>query len=240
LSTTTLRTLLTLQRLDDRLSENERRQREIPLQRLKSDRELDHASRTLASQKERLKEAQLKQREMELTLQAAADQLRKKQARKFEVKSNTEYKALLKEIEYTEKENSRAEDSILLLFDEIDSLRRAVETQERAVREKEDAVQREACRLQEEIVILGGSRESLTQEREAVCRNLEDDLLRRYEQIRTKRQGLAVVVMRDDVCPGCHLGVPPQTVNEVLQTGEVRSCPHCLRILFCVLPDEEV
>lgn len=236
---TALQTLLALQRLDDKLSEVDRRQQEIPRLRSSSDRELNQASETLASQKQRLQEAVTKQRTLEKTLQAAAEQVRKKEARKFEVKSNTEYKALLKEIEYTEKENSRTEDAILLLFEEIDSLKKAVSAQETVLQEKEEAVHLQAGRLDEEIGVLEKERVALQQERDAVCRHLEDDLLRRYEQVRKIRQGSAVVVVRGDVCPGCHLGVPPQTVNEVLQTGEVRNCPHCMRILYCVLPDEE-
>jgi len=237
---TTLQTLLALQRLDDELAETGRRQQEIPQQLLSSDRAFEEASQKLASQKQLLQEAVMKQRALEKALQANSEQLQKKQARKFEVKSNTEYKALLKEIEFTEAENSSKEDEILLLFDEIDNLGKSVKTQEQVIADKEKEIQHEKVRLEEEIAILRESGEKLLQKRDAVCQGLEDGHLRQYEKIRKMRQGQAVVVVRGDVCPGCHLGVPPQTVNEVLQTGEVRSCPHCLRILYCVLPDEEV
>jgi predicted nucleic acid-binding Zn-ribbon protein len=236
----TLQTLLELQRMDDELAEKGRRQQEIPQQLLSSDRAFDEASDKLESQKQSLQDAIMKQRALEKELQASTEQLNKKQGRKFEVKSNTEYKALLKEIKFTEQENSKIEDEILLLFDEIDSLGKSVKTQEQLILEKKEEIQREKERLEEEIGILQKDLDTLLQKRDAVCQGLEDDLIRQYEQIRKTRQGQAVVVVRSDVCPGCHLGVPPQTVNEVLQTGEVRNCPHCLRILYCVLPDEEV
>jgi uncharacterized protein len=232
--------LLELQKLDDKLLKTEQRHRDIPQQILDCDRQLADATQKLEHQKYLLKEAAGRQRFLEKDLIESNAQLQKKEARRFDVKSNVEYKALLKEIEYAQNENSKKEDEILMLLDEIDTLGKAVRSLEQLVKEKQEHTQQEKHRLAQEGVKIAHLRETLLHQRNSVRDSLEHDIVDKYEQIRTKRQGHAVVVVKDDVCPGCHLGVPPQTVNEVLQTGEVRNCPHCLRILYCVLPDENV
>jgi len=228
-----------LQRLDNELTETERRQREIPVQMLRNDRMLEETRNELAAKKQALQAATLRQRGMEKDLQAGTEQIRKKQVRKFEVKSNEEYKALLKEIEFAEKEHSRTEDELLALFDDIDALTRSVRGLEAWVVAKAQETEREKTRLEEESGNILQVREELLHKRRTVVLDLDGSLIQNYERIRRNRQGQAVVESRGDVCGGCHMGVPPQTVNEVLQTGEVRCCPHCLRILYCVLPDQE-
>jgi len=235
-----LKILLELQQLDDNLLKTEQRHRDIPQQILDCDRQLDEATQKLEQQRRLLKDATGRQRFLEKELLQSNAQLQKKQARRFEAKSNVEYKALLKEIEYAQNENSKKEDEILMLLDEIDTLGKAVKALEQLVNDKQEQTQLEKHRLVQEGVKISHLRETLLQHRNSVRNSLENDIVDKYEQIRTKRQGHAVVVVKGDVCPGCHLGVPPQTVNEVLQTGEIRNCPHCLRILYCVLPDENV
>lgn len=237
---TPLQTLLELQRLDDALAEADRRQIEIPALRLASERALEETRQALAARKQALQDATLRQRAVEKALQANTELMKKKQARKFEVKSNEEYKALLKEIDFAEAEHSRTEDELLALFDEIDGLAESVQALEATVARKTEEIDRETVRLDAEGANIDRRLQELLRKREGLCLALEDSMLQNYERVRRKRQGQAVVVVRDDVCLGCHMGVPPQTVNEVLQTGEVRHCPHCLRILYCVLPDEEV
>jgi len=54
----------------------------------------------------------------------------------------------------------------------------------------------------------------------------------KYEQIFERRGGSAVVVVRQGVCTGCHMGVPPQMYNELQKFRDIRQCPNCHRILF--------
>ncbi len=237
---TPLQRLLELQRLDDALTTTDRRQQEIPRQILRGETALQGAREKHAAQKQALQDATLRQRAMEKALQASTEQIKRKQARQFEVKTNEEYKALLKEIAFAETEHARTEDELLALFDELDTLATSVRTQEASILRKEQETEQEKIRLEEESSRMQTMRDQLLLQRESLCLDLEASLIQNYERIRRNRQGQAVVVVRGDVCEGCHMGVPPQTVNEVLQTGEVRTCPHCLRILYCVLPDEGV
>ena len=95
-----LQMLLSLQQLDDNLSAFGRKKKEIPkrIQGMKG--AFEEEKKRLEDHQQRLKEASLEQRQLEKQLQGGAEERKNKQQKLLEVKTNEEYKALLKEIEY--------------------------------------------------------------------------------------------------------------------------------------------
>ncbi len=228
-----LQSLLDLQRLDDTLQEMKKRRKEIPARIQACEKELESARNRLEEMRRRHQETVRNQRRLEKELEESVEQLRKKQSRKFEVKTNEEYRAILKEIEFTQQTHSEMEDAILRLLDEIESLEREIRDQVEEVKRIEIRVQEEKARLEEESNLVEREHELVCRQRSAVCSLLQKEILAEYETLRARRAGLAVVVLRSEICPGCHMAIPFQTINEVLQTGEIRHCPYCRRILYC-------
>jgi len=229
--------LLSLQQLDDKLSAIGKKKKDIPERILSMKRAMEEEKRQLEEYRQRLKEASLRQRALEKRLQENAEEGKKRQKRLLEVKTNEEYKALLKEIEYAKQGDSETEDEILVLLEEIDSLEKALKDKEKSSRENENKLQEENERLQREILDIDKEQQFLQYERKSVCAELNPEVLKDYAKLRARRSGQAVVTVRKEVCPGCHMQVPPQTINEVLQTGEIRHCQYCLRILYCELEE---
>lgn len=232
-----LQMLFSLQQLDDKLSAIARRKREIPERIHAMEQAFVEEKKELEDYQQRLKEASLRQRSLEKQLQENAEDRKKKQKRLLEVKTNEEYKALLKEIEYAKQADSDTEDKILAVFEEIDSLEKALREKERSTQERGKNLEEEKQRLQGEIREIDKEHQFLQHERKRVCEELTPEVLEDYEKIRARRSGQAVVMVRKEICPGCHMQVPPQTINEVLQTGEIRHCPFCRRILYCELEE---
>ena len=58
------------------------------------------------------------------------------------------------------------------------------------------------------------------------------DVLRRYEMIRSKRQGLGVAPIENGTCSGCFVVLAPQQVIAVQRAEEFAQCPRCQRILY--------
>jgi predicted nucleic acid-binding Zn-ribbon protein len=44
--------------------------------------------------------------------------------------------------------------------------------------------------------------------------------------------GLAVVPVKDAVCHGCNVNLPPQLYNELFRCDSLRFCPNCQRIIY--------
>ena len=132
--------------------------------------------------------------------------------------------------------------SIVILLPKFASYRdivfgKAIKEQEKSILESESTLKEETLRLEREGVEVDKEHQILQGERKKVAAELDPAVLRDYEKIRLKRAGQAVVTVQKEVCPGCHMQVPPQTINEVLQTGEIRHCQYCRRILYCELEE---
>ncbi len=229
--------LLSLQQLDDKLSAFGKKKKEIPKRIQAMQRAFEDEKERLEDHRQHLKEDLLRQRQLEKRLQESAEARKNKQKKLLEVKTNEEYKALLKEIEFAKQADSATEDEILVVFEKIDTCEKTIKETEKSIRESERSLKEETLRLEREAVEVDKEHRILQNERRKVAAELAPDVLKDYEKLFSKRAGQAVVRVRKEVCPGCHMQVPPQTINEVLQTGEIRHCQYCLRILYCELEE---
>lgn len=154
------------------------------------------------------------------------------------VKTNEQYKALMTEIQFAEKEITANEDKILELMVNADARDKEVKAVQAELKaetaeiesEKEQAHQRTA----EDEKLLAEARGKRDQFRSGI----REDLLRHYERVsKFRRTGIAEV--RDHKCMGCQVILRPQTYNDVRSGKEVVFCDSCQRILH-IDPKEEV
>ena len=75
-------------------------------------------------------------------------------------------------------------------------------------------------------------KKSVTGRRDALAPELRPATLKRYNMLRTKRNGSAVVQTVNGVCQGCFMTIPPQQYNEVRKGDKLNYCPTCQRILY--------
>ncbi len=165
-------------------------------------------------------------------LQKQRDQVAKVEARLPEIQTQKEYVAVLKEIDLAKKANKELEESLESKLQEISVLdedRKEKDSQLAAIAEKSDA------RGAELESLLTESEETLQkriQGRESVAADLPKGLLRQYQNLFKRRDGLALAPARNGACLGCNMQLPPQQFNKLLHATEIETCPHCNRILF--------
>jgi len=171
-------------------------------------------------------------RERESELKAGQDRLRKARERLLEVKTNKEYQAILTEIETLEQANGRIEEEILVLYDRIDERKTALRIHEKEFETIRADYERERKKIDEELASIDGALQEQKARFEALVRNLETDLRRRYEMIKARRNGIAIVAVSRGICSGCHMNIPPQLYNELQRSEQILCCPNCNRILY--------
>jgi hypothetical protein len=155
----------------------------------------------------------------------------------LDVKTNDQYKALLHEIQFAEKEIAANEDKILELMLNADARDKEVKAAQAELkaetaeieREKEEARQRTA----EDEKLLAEWRAKRDQVRTAV----DADLLRHYERV-SKFRGSGISEVRDQKCMACRVMLRPQTYNEVRSGTQTIICDSCQRILYFNAADE--
>jgi predicted nucleic acid-binding Zn-ribbon protein len=117
-------------------------------------------------------------------------------------------------------------------------MERIEQQQEQATQAKAKAADAERLFAQEKIRLEGlaagieTERVQLDQKQKDMAALIEKGLLSRYTKLKAARKDLAVVSIRNGICTGCRLQLPPQLVAEVKRSNELQTCTYCHRILY--------
>ena len=224
--------LIELQKMESEAGKLLVREKDLP-DRLKS---LEEAFRAFCAAVEaecgQLEDLRKRRREKDNQLRLGQETLKRTRERLFEVKTNKEYQAMLKEIESLEAKNSRSEDEIITLLDELDRLEAAAKLKDAELETHRLRFETEKEKLERELNALAGEVTECLRKSEALKKDIPPDVLRKYEQIKGVRKGLAVVSVWKEICEGCHMSIPPQQYNELQKSNGLITCPNCNRIIY--------
>lgn len=149
----------------------------------------------------------------------------------FQVKTNKQYDALAREIDYCQEQ-------IVKLQKEMDVLEGkaaiAKEDAQKLVPEIE-ALEKQLAEKKKELAAVNKEHEDeeqkLKKQREKIVEKLSKTDYKMYERIRAARDGKAVVPVRRNSCAGCYNRVPPQKILELRKNNALHTCERCGRIL---------
>jgi predicted nucleic acid-binding Zn-ribbon protein len=188
--------------------------------------------RQMEEQKNWLQETTRKHREKEESLKRGQEALKKARSRQFEVKTNKEYEAVLKEIETLEIKNSQVEDEILEALEEIDRVRVLLRTIEQDFGQAHSRYEEERKERAAELAAADEELRLAREKGQVLRGRVPQEVLRKYDAIRNINSGIAVIGVWKEVCQGCRMNLPPQLYNEIQKEIDIRYCPNCSRILY--------
>jgi len=227
-----LQKLVALQTVDLKIQEMERTKEEIPqrIAALEEDfKKEEERVHSLHLEVEKLqKERRVKERELEEEI----DRVKKAEARIFEIKTNKEYQAVLKEIENAKKLNREREEEILGILERLEEMQQNLGQGEKGLEAKRKDYQRQVNELRQKADSFAEEMASEVQHREAQKKEISPDLLNKYLMLLEKRQGIAVARVRNGVCQACNMNLRPQLYIELQKKDRLIFCPNCNRILF--------
>lgn len=183
-------------------------------------------------EKEKIESLEKTRRQKEGQLNLEQEKIKRAEGKMFEVKTNKEYQALLSEIDAIKEANSRMEEEILQVMDEVDELKRDLSKREEDVGATLERIEAERKKLQQKMAHDEKVWEGQMERREVLSRQIESKLVKLYNTLREKRQGVGVVSVKHETCQGCFVNVPPQLFIEVQKNNALVRCPHCNRILY--------
>ncbi len=221
-----------LQNLDLEIARIQREVEEIPREITELEQQLQTSRREWDQAREHLASLEQLRRRHEQELEDVTAEQRKRQGRLFEIKTNQEYTAVLKEIEGLKERRSKLEDEILELFDQIEAGQGAVRNEEFLVHEREKTCKQERTAKEGELRRLQVGLDRLQEERRRQAARVEAGLLQTYQRLMRSRDGIAVVPVKDGSCLGCYVGLTPQTYNELRKGNVLLTCANCQRILY--------
>lgn len=224
--------LIKLQELDLQITQISRKMESEPEALVALKQELAKAKEDLAEAQKEFAEKEKIKKDAEWKLEECENRIKKSKQKMTEVKTNKEYQALLTEIDELGKMTSEWEEKILAALEEMETAKKNIVEREEKVKELEQRLDKAKKRLESAFTNLKKELVELRKKREEMVQTVPEDLLRRYDFIRERRNGRAVVAVDAEVCEGCNMHIPPQQYNELLRSDKFMTCPTCQRIIY--------
>jgi predicted nucleic acid-binding Zn-ribbon protein len=232
-------TLVEVQQIEIETGELKAYLKKVPARIRELEQELETFVRSVADDEAAIEEFNKQYRALESDVQLNLTKIQKSQQKLREVKTNKEYQSSLKEIDDMKAVNSKLEDEMLELLEQIETAEGAIKDRKqhynRIVEESNQekaSIQKDAAQREKHLV-------ELESKRDAVAAGLGDGLLKIFDQVKAKQANqVAIAAVRDAVCQGCNMNIPPQVYNELQRCDSLRYCPSCARIIYWQNQDE--
>ena len=224
--------LAVLQALDIKIRGMQREKDEIPTRLAALEGEFKKEEEKVLGQKAELDRLLKDRRHKEKELEEEVERVKKTEARIFEIKTNKEYQAVLKEIEGAKKLNRQREEEILGILERFEELQKVARQGEKELEAKRKDYQRQLSELQQRAAQFEQKMAAEVKERDERQKGIPPDLLSKYRMLLEKRQGIAVAPVSNGVCKACNMNLRPQLYIELQKQQTLILCPNCSRILF--------
>ena len=224
--------LIALQTVDLKIQEMERSKEGIPQRITALQEEIKQEEEKVVGERSDLDKLQKERRQKEKDLEEEIARIKKTEARVFEIKTNKEYQAVLKEIEGAKKLNRQREEEILGILERLEELQKISRQGEEELEGKRKQYEQQLAELQQRAAQFDQKMAAEVKERDEQQKGIPPDLLSKYRMLLEKRQGVAVAPVLNGVCHACNMNLRPQLYIELQKQQTLILCPNCSRILF--------
>jgi uncharacterized protein len=224
--------LIALQVLDVKIQEMERVKEEIPQRIARLEETVRKEEEKVTLERTEIEKLQKERRKKEKELEEEVEKVKKTEARMFEIKTNKEYQAVLKEIEGSKKLNRQREEEILEILERYEEMQKNLLQDEKNLETQKKEWQQQIRELTDQAASFAREMAQEMQKREEKEKEIPSDLLNKYHMLLGRRQGIAVTRVANGVCQACHMNLRPQLYIELQKQESLVICPNCSRILF--------
>jgi predicted nucleic acid-binding Zn-ribbon protein len=224
--------LIHLQELDKNIISTSLFLENIPIQIKQINEKKDACSQILTLAKEKMVHNQKKRRDLEAEVKDIKEKASKYNRQLNAVKTNIEYKSLLKEIEETQQKIDRSEEEIIseMLF--ADEIEEEIKAATQKYNEEGIKFSKEKKSLEHEKEELESKRKEFEQEKKQILPQIPPDQQNIYLKIFDKNNSIALSPVKGEFCTMCHVRVRPQMLNEIKKEEKIILCENCGRILY--------
>lgn len=229
----TIDTLVRIQKIDIEIEKLKSLLVGVPVQISTLEQQLEDFSRGIEDDQGAIAEFNKQYRAYESDLQLNLNRIKKSEEKLRSVKTNKEYQSSLKEIDDLKAISSKFEDEMLEFLEKIETAEKDLQTRRKQYQEivaetnqKKAAMQREAEQSEKRLV-------ELDADRNAITAGVDADLIALFNRVKAKQaDGVAIAEVRNAVCLGCNMNIPPQIYNELQRRDSLKYCPSCERIIY--------
>ncbi|MDX9702916.1 MAG: C4-type zinc ribbon domain-containing protein [Candidatus Auribacterota bacterium] len=198
-------------------------------------KDIEAKKKNLADAQKNLQDTRVHQKNIEVDVDANKQTTIKYKNQLCQIKSNEQYRALVKEIETLEKKNTKLEDTILDYMMKAEEKQSSVKQAEENLKRSEQTLSNEEQKIKDRIVAVDNEIKELLAKRNILKENVSPKVMNVYDRTIQHKQP-AVVPIHGNICQGCYMKLTPNDVNEVHKGHTLICCDNCVRILYYI-PD---
>lgn len=228
------------------LIENALSARFTEIERLKNYPELIAAEKKLEESRSKneeinsnFHELEIKRKKLEDSVEINNEKIKSNEKKLFSgtITDAKELSNYQEEVEILKDNNSKLEDQVLEIMEEQDPLEPDIEALKREMNELDSIVKRINNEIEEKHEVLKHNIEGLSKRKEDVVARIPSDHLKRYNETKTKKGGIAVSVIKDNFCGVCNMEIPAIEAEKFIDSEILYRCPLCGRISVLYQPE---
>ncbi len=180
-----------------------------------------------------LKAGETNRRKYESQISDLRQKISKYRDQSLEVKTNDQYRALMHEIGFAEKDISALEDKILESMLETEAREKELKHEEAEFKAETSEIEKEKAEARSRTAEDEAQLATWNAKRNQLRSGIQEHVLRHYDRV-MKFRGSGIAEVIGHKCGACQVMLRPQTFNEVKTNEQVISCDSCQRILYFV------
>jgi uncharacterized protein len=225
------RDLYQLQEIDTALEANLQAQKKVSSQIGESQLVLK-AKTKLAEEQKNLETLSSQQKSTEWEIDDLTNKIKETEKKLYggKIFNSKELGSLQQETAELKKRRSVFDDKSLGLMDELEALRKAIESSKEELAKLQAQWQAQQKQFVVELMQLKAAQAVHETNRQQIAALIDADTLFTYQELK-KRKGLAVAKVEQGICQGCRITLPNTDLQRAKGGGVVR-CSSCGRIIF--------
>ncbi|MDD5658952.1 MAG: hypothetical protein PHR39_02935 [Actinomycetota bacterium] len=148
------------------------------------------------------------------------------------ITSSKEIIGLQEEITSIRKANEDTENKILEIMIEIDDINELIKSE----KEKKEKISLHVDKLKDEInssiQVVESKLNKYQKRREEILKQIPDDILAKYNEVKEKRGGIAVGILKERMCTACNMEMSAGEALNMDDLNRLYKCPTCKRIII--------
>lgn len=192
------------------------------------------ADATAQHSRQQDKMAHLNDQEKRLGLEIEDDsaKIKKSKNKLMTVGNPKEYHAMMREMDTLERSNHNRAEEKTALAEEIERQTSLLAEVEALHTNLQAELATCEASLQERVSAGEATLNALMQKRQEAGKHVPGPVFARYEFIRERLPHPVIVPVRQGVCSGCNISIPPQNYIELQKAAQILSCPNCQRLMY--------
>ena len=217
--------IINLHKIDKRLDAIHESKGELPSLISKKEKQLEDIKNSILISNTKIKDLTNNKTSFDLNMNEHKDLIEKYNKQIFQVKSNKEYDALLKEIDHIEEKNKVLLDSISNIDIEIKNNQELSSDFQEKINKIEESLESNKKELDIVNVETKVEEGSLLKEKNKILNDINDkDFLKQYD---SNKSGALLESISRGSCDGCYSSLPDQLILDIKNEKNLYLCPDC-------------